>query len=83
MIASVVGSKDQGGYFIPAKVVNGLIIAIFTSLFTIGGYMVVWGLNDAAFKSRVLTELGYLKARVIEIGDDMDDHENAHVKERN
>lgn len=70
--------ESEAGYFIPAKLVNGLIVAIFGSLLTISGYMVVWGLNDAAFKARVLTELGYLKARVIEIGEDQDQHEHEH-----
>ena len=70
--------KEHGGYMIPAGVVNALILGIFATIFTVGGYMIVWGLNDASFKAQVLTELGYLKARVVEIGEDQDEHDNRH-----
>jgi hypothetical protein len=68
-------------YRIDAKLVNRLITSAITSIIVIGGYMLVWGLNDARFKSRVLIELSYLKERVIEIGEDQDAHE--HEMHRN
>lgn len=69
-------TRDVDGYTIPAPLVHKLLLCIVTSILGIGGYMVLWGVNDAKFKARVLTELQYLKERVVEIGEDQDKHEH-------
>jgi len=38
-------------YIIPTSLVSKLIIAIFGSLIGIGGYMVVWAINDGRWKT--------------------------------
>ena len=67
---------DENGYLIPGQLMHRLILSILVAIISIGGYMVTWGINDAAFKAQVLTELGWMKERVVEIGDDLDKHED-------
>ena len=70
-------TRDPSGeaYRIPAPLVHNILKSIVGAFIFIGGYMVVWGINDAAFKSKVLTELSWMKSRVSEIGEDQDEHE--------
>ena len=68
-------TDDATSYNIPAPLVHNILRSIVTAIVFLGGYMVVWGINDASFKSQVLTELGWMKDRVVEIGDDQDEHE--------
>ena len=75
MKGEVVNKLTADGYVIPAPLVHRVLWAIVVAIVTVGAYMVAWGFNDAAFKSRVLTELSYLKERVVEIGEDQDRHE--------
>jgi hypothetical protein len=72
----------DGNYQIPRELVNRCIFSIIFGVVTIAGYMVMWGVNDAAFKSKVLTELQYLRERVVEIGEDQDEHEKDHDYQR-
>lgn len=41
----------QRGYFMPASLVNRLILAIVGAILAIGGYMVLWAMSDVAWKS--------------------------------
>ena len=58
------GNKEDSGYFVPAGLVNALIIAIFSSLIGIAGYMIVWNGQDAAFKQTVLYRLTNIENKV-------------------
>ena len=69
---------EKNGYLIPAPLMHRLLWLIAVSIVSIGGYMAVWGMADAGFKSQVLTELGWVKGRVRELGDDMDEHDARH-----
>ena len=69
---------EHNGYLIPAPLLHRLLLLVATAIISIGGYMAVWGMADAAFKSQVLTELGWMKGRVVELGDDMDEHDSRH-----
>ena len=69
-------TTNTNTYAIPAALINKLIWSIIIGIVTIGGYMVAWGINDAKFKVQVITELQYLKERVVEIGEDQDRHEH-------
>jgi hypothetical protein len=42
--------RDNGMYQIPAALVTRLIVTIITSISFVGGYMVLWALNDAQWK---------------------------------
>ena len=64
------------GYVVPAPLLHKVLVGILTCIIFIGGYMVAWAYTDATFKSRVLTEMEFLRERVVEIGEDQDDHEN-------
>ena len=66
------------GYVVPAPLMHRIMVAVLSSIIIIGGYMVMWAYNDAAFKSRMLTEMQFLKDRVVEIGEDQDEHEADH-----
>ena len=48
---------EQKAYLIPGALVHWLIGASLTGIVTIGFYMVVWGINDAAIKVEILTRL--------------------------
>ena len=54
---TLVQKDEKEHYTVPAPLVHKLIIAIFTSLIAIGGYMAIWAVNDAAFKSEIRTVL--------------------------
>ncbi len=44
-------------YTIQSTLVNRLIGTIIASILAIGGYMIVWALNDAQFKAEVRSSL--------------------------
>jgi len=47
----------NGTYVVPAPLVHKLIMAIFASLLAVAGYMAIWAIGDAAFKSEMRTIL--------------------------
>ena len=73
---------EHNGYLIPGALMHRLILSIIVAIVTIGGYMVAWGIADAGFKARVLTELVFFKERLHEIGKDQDEHEREDHPER-
>ena len=52
------------GYFMPANLVNKLIVAIITAILTIGGYMILWAINDAAYKTLQETKIDVVTAQL-------------------
>ena len=56
-MTNVQKDTQRDGYLIPAPLVNKAIISIIGSIFLIGAYMVVWAVNDASFKARVLSAI--------------------------
>ena len=42
---------NEHGYFLAAGLVNKLIAAIILAIISVGGYMIVWALNDAEWKA--------------------------------
>jgi fructose-specific phosphotransferase system component IIB len=40
-------------YQIPAPLVHRLIVAVISGILAIGGYMVVWAINDSAWRTRI------------------------------
>jgi hypothetical protein len=73
---------EHNGYLIPGALMHRLILSIIVAIVTIGGYMVAWGIADAGFKAKVLTEMIYIKDRVKELGKDQDEHESEKHPER-
>ena len=51
-------------YQIEKGLVHKLILSIIGSILGVGAYMVVWGINDAAFKAKVMEYM--IKVDVIE-----------------
>ena len=60
------------GYLIPAPLVNKAILSIIGGIVLIAGYMVVWAINDAAFKATVLGAI----ERIPVIERNLDRHED-------
>jgi hypothetical protein len=48
---------EQQTYTFNARLVHGLILAIFASLISIAGYMILWAQNDASFKADLIRRL--------------------------
>lgn len=59
--------KNGDHYAISAKLINGLIMAIFGAIFTIGGYMVVWAVQDSARNSTMDNRLGFIERELTQI----------------
>ena len=68
-------NHHQDGYTVSEGLVTAVLKGIVVSIISIGAYMVIWGINDARFKSSVQTDLEWIKERVGEIGKDQDEHE--------
>ena len=49
--------RDDDHYRIAASLVHKLIAAIFAALIGISGYMMVWGLDDRAYKVEMTARL--------------------------
>lgn len=64
------------GYLIPAPLVNKAILSIIGGIVLIAGYMVVWAINDAAFKATVLGAIN--KIPVIESKQDAHERKPCH-----
>jgi hypothetical protein len=62
-------------YSVPAPLVHNILKSVVGAILILGGYMVVWGINDATFKATVITKLTFIDARITEIGKDQDQHE--------
>lgn len=60
------------GYLIPAPLVNKAIMSIIGGIVLIAGYMVVWAINDAAFKVKVLGAI----ERIPVVEQSLDQHED-------
>ena len=58
-------SGDGRGYFVPASLMNKLIASIFGAIIAVGAYMIIWAVNDAAWK-------GIQEQRLIAIEKDLD-----------
>lgn len=58
-------SEPSRGYFIPATLMNKLIASIFGVIIAVGAYMIIWAVNDAAWK-------GIQEQRLIAIEKDLD-----------
>ena len=57
--------KDNGAgqYLIDKPFVHRVIGAVWTAIIGIGAYMIVWAINDAAFKSRISEKVQKLEER--------------------
>ena len=49
--------RENGKYIISARLVHGLIVAIFSALLGIAGWMVVWAANDSKWKGGMQADL--------------------------
>ena len=45
--------KADEAYELPARLVHNLIRSIFGTIVIIGGYMIIWAINDAAWKAQL------------------------------
>lgn len=52
---------DPEHYKLPIGIVNKLLYGIITSIVVIGAYMIVWGYNDAQFKSGLMTRVSKIE----------------------
>lgn len=57
----------NGEVIVSGSIVKFLASSIVTCLIAIGGYMVVWNADDAAFKSKVLVHLGNLDKEMLDV----------------
>jgi uncharacterized membrane protein len=60
-------NQAERGYWIPAALVSKLIIAIITAIIAIGGYMVIWALNDAQWKATWQRQIEVNSGRIAHI----------------
>ena len=65
--------REKDGYFVPASLVNKLIIAIFGSLVAVGGYMIVWAINDARWKAGQDANISGLRDEIGNLEQDIED----------
>ena len=59
-------TENGGGasYTISARLVHWGITSIISGIVVIGGYMVVWAINDSAWRARVTTEVNEIHERM-------------------
>ena len=62
---------DKDGYFVPASLVNKLILGIFASLLSLAGYMVLWAMNDAEWKAHQEGTTDVLQQQITHIESDI------------
>ena len=53
--------KVGENYQLPARLVHNLIRSIFGSILVIGGYMIIWAINDAAWKAALDVRIGQIE----------------------
>lgn len=57
-------SAREPQYQIPASLVHRLITSIIVAIVTIGGYMILWAINDAASKASWAERLNQMEKRL-------------------
>jgi hypothetical protein len=67
---------DDRTYKLPSTLVHRAIGSIIGSICLIGGYMVIWAVNDSAFKARIEERLIQIERRMARIEERTDVHDN-------
>jgi hypothetical protein len=55
---------DSDGYLVPSRLVNWLVGAIFSSLVSIGAYMVIWNRSDNEWKTALMIRLETIQEKI-------------------
>jgi len=55
---------EEDAYQVPTKLVNWLVRSILVALVTIGGYMVVWAISDAAINASFSERINQIEKRL-------------------
>ena len=58
------GEGGDDAYRISARLVHNLILAVFGSILTYGGYMAIWAINDASWKAALDERLTNMAFRI-------------------
>jgi hypothetical protein len=52
-------------YAVPSPLVHRALASIIGGICVIGGYMIIWAVNDAAFKARIEERLMQIERRMV------------------
>ena len=61
-------------YQVPSTLVHRALFSIIGGICLIGGYMVIWAVNDSAFKARIEERLTQIERRIARIEVQKDVH---------
>ena len=64
MATQVMENGGGASYTISARLVHWGITSIISGIVVIGGYMIVWAINDSAWRARVTAEVSAIHARM-------------------
>lgn len=60
-------ARDEGRYLVPVALVHWAITSIILGIITIGGYMVIWAVNDASWKASQQEKLSKIESSVVKM----------------
>jgi hypothetical protein len=63
-------------YHVPSTLVHRALFSIIGGIVVIGGYMVIWAVNDSAFKARIEERLAQIERRMARMEVQKDGHGN-------
>jgi hypothetical protein len=61
-------------YHVPSALVHRALFSIIGGIVVIGGYMVIWAVNDSAFKARIEERLAQIERRMARMEVQKDGH---------